>query len=179
MRFFHFAAAAGVCLCALPLAARADQVTITGTNTITFNVAASPTPSFYTPDGGFTLDNIAVTENGVTSNEEVLFFEDGIAIGSTASVSFDWIFMNINLTGAIASDLSDVPGSFFSAPLYSGGESTPTLLPGTYDLSDNLGNGDLSLTIAADVAATPEPSSLLLLGTGVLGAAGILKRRFA
>ncbi len=34
-------------------------------------------------------------------------------------------------------------------------------------------------TALQPVAVTPEPSSVALLGTGILGAAGVLRKRFA
>jgi hypothetical protein len=80
------------------------------------------------------------------------------------------------------------PGSsivnLYGPQLYSGSESSPTFLTGTYSFNSNFSqfNGPFTLTVAdppgdSDIVATPEPSSVLLLATGLLGLLGLAAYR--
>jgi PEP-CTERM motif len=61
--------------------------------------------------------------------------------------------------------------------LFSGTIDDPTPLIGTFFLNDSNGGID-TLKITSEAASTPEPSSFALFGTGALGLAGIVRRRF-
>ena len=155
---------------------------------VTAHATPSPTQDFsFSLDGGsavtFTLDptdfashisGLAVTYHPVTFSDgttgNYVEFAEPTAEGLHGVGLADFAIVNFVLSQEL----------FTGPQLYTGSESDPHFTPGTYTLTgDPLGGTadteTLSLTIGP--APVPEPSSMVLFGTGVLGCAGAVRRR--
>ena len=153
----------------LPPAARGDAVDLfaitSGGNIATFTLPASPTPTGtdaaciadLPPE--FCISGVTVVVNGLAQTGNTLEFFDISQLGGLAVTSGDVGLPFIDTIGA---------------QLYSGPVTAPTFLLGTFDQTSFLDGTAVTVTISQVV---PEPSSLVLLGSGVLGLATVLRRR--
>ena len=161
MRFYSFVAAAA--LLSASLAAHAD--------TITLDAATSSNGTYnytYFSNNGSVFSGSPFTFTGLSgvtgaSTQVPGFFT--VSFTST-SVSFDTASGN-GAQGATFTDLFSITSSVL------------TLGTVQYSIPTTPAQTGTTLGPVAAVAVTPEPSSLALLGTGILGVAGVIRKRLA
>jgi hypothetical protein len=164
-------------------AATIDLFTITSnSDTYSFSLAASPTPTF-TGDGcieaagsgkDFCVDPTSVTVNSsVHKHYSVEFFVFDAAGGLEIFNSSDHSVFNV--TG------SQVFSGMVSAPTFTLGTYT-LRLSGTGDCDGECETQPAKLVISevspGTTSPVPEPSSLVMMSSGLLAAAGAVRRRF-
>jgi len=129
-----------------------DYVYQAGGNTFTWDVPTNPVnaPSNVYSGDGFIIPDLSFSENGVAMVGTLDFYN------TSAGGGFDlWV--------GDYSFLSNAYGS----QLYTGLESAPTLLTGTFSLID-YGNGNCPPYAGTlEVVSTPEPSTLYMFGIGL------------
>ncbi|HEY5329978.1 MAG TPA: PEP-CTERM sorting domain-containing protein [Acidobacteriaceae bacterium] len=163
----------------VPAAAHADTFTFvpdSGDPTLAFSIPDSTTPSFFVSDSYAHYDTLTATNGDPLI---VVFWSDAVA---TARENNGF---GGHLDTEIVDEASGLSYLLDGPTLYTGDESSPAFIVGTYYLmtdpfgpNNNLVGGTLTITAGDSAAPTPEPSSYVLFGTGLLGAFGAIRRRF-
>jgi hypothetical protein len=153
----------------------------------TFSLDSNPTPDGTISDGdvfsAFFLNNIAVSvDGGIPASDGVEFVT---LFNGKQDLEIAGEIFKSSPTSLSSTNEMQLFESDGAAKIFTGTATNPIFTPGTtvhggssVTFEDDAPAGTVSISSTAPPPApTPEPSSFVLLGSGLLGAAGVLRSR--
>jgi hypothetical protein len=180
----------GLCLLSAPLLhATPVFFTLSGSGHVfTFSLDSNPTPDGTISDGNvfsaFFFNNIAVSVDGGAPTEDGVEFVN-INFNGKQDLEIAGQIIKSSPTSLSSTNEMQLFESDGAAKIFTGIETSPIFTAGTtvhggssVTFGEDAPAGSVSISSTAPPPApTPEPSSFVLLGSGLLGFAGVMRRK--